>query len=65
MARSYLWWPGLDKDLENMVKGCQACQSVKKAPLVVPLYQRVHRLSKVPCSLLELTHTPSGQRLEL
>ena len=51
VARSYLWWPGLDKDLENMVKGCQACQSVKKAPSVVPLHpwvwpsrpwQRVH-----------------------
>ena len=51
VARSYMWWPGLDKDLESLAKACQACQAVKRAPPVAPLHpwvwpsrpwQRVH-----------------------
>lgn len=51
IARSYLWWPGLDKNIEELVKSCTQCQSVKKAPPVAPLhpwlwptrvFQRVH-----------------------
>ena len=37
LARSYVWWPGLDDDIANMVKGCAECQPVQhllaKAPL--------------------------------
>ena len=22
IARSYMWWPGLDKDIENMARAC-------------------------------------------
>ena len=29
IAHSYLWWPGLDKDLENCAKSCVSCQAVK------------------------------------
>ena len=28
-ARSYVWWPGLDKDLENKVCQCLLCQSAR------------------------------------
>ena len=38
VARSYMWWPGLDRDVENLAKSCQACQAVKRAPPVVPLH---------------------------
>ena len=38
MARSYIWWPKLDTHLEDMVKSCTSCQSVKKAPPVAPLH---------------------------
>ena len=38
MARSYVWWPKLDTHLEDMVKSCTSCQSVKEAPPVAPLY---------------------------
>lgn len=38
VARSYMWWPGLDKDIQNLVKTCQACQAVKRAPPVAPLH---------------------------
>ena len=51
VARSYLWWPGVDKDLEECAKSCLSCQSVKSAPSVAPLHpwvwpakpwQRIH-----------------------
>jgi len=38
MARSYIWWPKLDTHLEDMVKSCTSCQSVKGAPPVAPLH---------------------------
>ena len=51
VARGYMWWPGLDQALVDLVKSCQACQSVKHSPSVVPMHpwvwpkspwQRVH-----------------------
>lgn len=41
VARSYMWWPGLDADIQNLVNACQACQSVKKAFPVAPLHPLV------------------------
>ncbi|KAL5481520.1 hypothetical protein EMCRGX_G021699 [Ephydatia muelleri] len=38
LARSFVWWPGIDADLEGKVKGCQACQEHGKAPAVAPLH---------------------------
>ena len=38
LARSYLWWPGLDKALEECARNCIACQSVPNAPAVAPLH---------------------------
>ena len=32
LARSYLWWPGLDKDIECLVNACTTCLSVRNAP---------------------------------
>ena len=51
VARSYFWYPGLDKDLEDRAHGCVACQAVKNSPPVAPLHpwvwpehpwQRIH-----------------------
>ena len=38
ISRSYIWWEGVDKDIESLVKSCQACQSVKNSPLNAPLH---------------------------
>ncbi|XP_060110490.1 LOW QUALITY PROTEIN: uncharacterized protein K02A2.6-like, partial [Heteronotia binoei] len=26
LARSYVWWPGMDEEIEGWVQGCKACQ---------------------------------------
>ena len=38
LARSYVWWPGLDRDIEEITKGCTSCQVVKDMPAVAPLH---------------------------
>lgn len=51
LARSHVWWTGLDHDLEVLVKNCPACAEVKQAPPKAPLHpwtwpsrpwQRIH-----------------------
>ena len=38
LARSYMWWPGLDKDLEHRVRCCEQCQQHSKAPALAQLH---------------------------
>uniref|UniRef100_A0A914XQD5 RNA-directed DNA polymerase n=1 Tax=Plectus sambesii TaxID=2011161 RepID=A0A914XQD5_9BILA len=51
MARKYFWWPRLDKDIEEMVSACHACNKVLPNPPKVLLrpwpiaerpWQRIH-----------------------
>ena len=51
VARSYFWYPGLDRDIEKKAHSCVACQAVKNAPPAAPLHpwlwptkpwQRIH-----------------------
>ena len=51
VARSYFWWPGLDKEIEEQAQSCEACRAVKSCPATAPLHpwlwparpwQRVH-----------------------
>ena len=37
LARTYVWWPGLDKDIEKSVRQCNACQETQATPPVAPL----------------------------
>ena len=32
LARSYVWWPGIDLEIEGLAKGCSGCQRVQHAP---------------------------------
>ncbi|XP_065199099.1 uncharacterized protein K02A2.6-like [Sycon ciliatum] len=32
VARSFVWWPGLDRDIELLVSSCSHCQALAKAP---------------------------------
>ena len=38
LARSYIWWPGIDKELELTVKSCSGCQLTQKVPGTVPVH---------------------------
>ena len=38
LARSYLWWPGLDMEIERHVKDCNTCQIYSRQPPVAPLH---------------------------
>nr|XP_039248881.1 uncharacterized protein K02A2.6-like [Styela clava] len=38
LARSYFWWPGLDKDIENMNKNCNDCHMQQNEHSKAPLH---------------------------
>ena len=38
LARSYVWYPGMDKDLEKLVQSCEVCQEHRKSPPLAPLH---------------------------
>ena len=38
IARSYFWWPGLDRHIEELAISCDSCQRVKSSPTVTPLH---------------------------
>ena len=38
LARSVVWWPGVDSDIENLVKSCTTCSLHQKSPPVAPLH---------------------------
>ena len=38
LARSIVWWPGLDAEIEDKVKSCFDCQSNQKSPAAAPLH---------------------------
>ena len=38
VARSYVWWSGMDKDIEDLAKLCIKCQEQKSNPRVAPLH---------------------------
>lgn len=51
LARSFFWWPGVDREIENAAKGCQTCKRDRNTPQLAPLHpwefpeepwQRVH-----------------------
>ena len=36
-AREYIWWPGLNKEIESLATKCEGCARFKKKPAPVPL----------------------------
>ena len=39
LARSYVWWPGIDNDIETLVKECEPCQHHQNMPQTAPLHK--------------------------
>ena len=51
LARSFVWWPGIDQNIEDRVNFCEDCVSAQSTPKSVPLlfwpwatepWQRIH-----------------------
>ena len=38
VARNFMWWPGLDGEIERVVESCSVCQSVRSLPPKMPLH---------------------------
>ena len=38
IARSYMWWPRLNDDIETQAQSCKICQTVQTSPPVAPLH---------------------------
>ena len=38
LARSFVWWPQTDKEIEERVKSCSSCQSTRHQPPPAPLH---------------------------
>ena len=38
LARGYVWWPNMDRELGDAVKKCQQCQLHQKAPAEAPFH---------------------------
>ena len=38
LARSIVWWPGIDTDLQEKVRKCKQCQENQKSPALAPLH---------------------------
>ena len=38
MARVYVWWPGIDREIEALVRGCESCSQSRDCPQMAPLH---------------------------
>jgi hypothetical protein len=38
IARSYVWWPGIDHEIEHLAKACTGCQQIQTSPGFAPLH---------------------------
>nr|XP_054761014.1 uncharacterized protein K02A2.6-like [Lytechinus pictus] len=38
LARSYVWWPKIDNQLEQHVRCCESCQQNQHSPAAVPIH---------------------------
>ena len=38
LARSFVWWPNLDHNIEQVVKDCNVCQQHAHLPAKAPLH---------------------------
>ena len=38
LTMSYVWWPGIDQDIQTTVKPCQDCTRVANTPATAPLH---------------------------
>ena len=54
LARTVMWGPGIDQDVENTVNQCRECQMIRPAPPTAPL--QPWGWPAKPCSRLHLDY---------
>ena len=42
LARCYVWWPGMDKQIEKLVRCCSTCQEHQRRPASAPVHPWEH-----------------------
>ena len=40
LAQRFIWWPGIDRDIESMAQNCENCAVHADRPPEVPLHPR-------------------------
>ena len=45
LARCYVWWPGMDKQIENLVRCCATCKEHQTRPAGAPVHPWEHPTS--------------------
>ena len=38
LARSHVWWPGIDKEVEQATNRCEGCRTNRQNPKLTPLH---------------------------
>ncbi|KRZ00689.1 Uncharacterized protein T11_4754 [Trichinella zimbabwensis] len=46
LARSYVWWPKMDSEIENLVRTCELCQQSRASPPHAPVHN-IHGLPDI------------------
>ena len=54
LARSYVWWPGIDSDIQRKVEHCNTCQLNRSVPSKAPLH--LWEFSRKPWSRVHIDH---------
>ena len=52
LARRYIWWLGIDRDIDKMVRNCDACALHRNSLPTVPLH--LWEFSDIPWQRLHL-----------
>ncbi|KRY28532.1 Uncharacterized protein T01_15817 [Trichinella spiralis] len=48
LARSYVWWPKMDSEIENLVRTCELCQQSRASPPHAPVHK--WESPRTPCT---------------
>ena len=55
LARCYVWWPGIGREIEKMTKSCSGCVTYKKSPTEAPIHPWEY--SSKACSRIHIDFT--------
>lgn len=52
--KSYIWWPWLDHQIEDLAKACSGCQQIQGQPQAAPLH--VWEFPTSPCQRVHIDY---------